>query len=134
MNNHLTRGKEENRNLQAELLSAWAGQSILPIIAVGDYNMDYDFRTRKGNAAFDIMQKDGRWKWIEPKELIDSNWADSKRDGKDDYPESLLDFVFVNQAAQKLQISCEVIVRPGDFPDDEKTSDHRPVLTLIPLP
>jgi endonuclease/exonuclease/phosphatase family metal-dependent hydrolase len=37
MNNHLTRGKEENRNLQARLLVEWAKSVSKPIIAVGDY-------------------------------------------------------------------------------------------------
>lgn len=131
MNNHLTRGKEKNRNKQAELLVDWVRNIRDPVFAVGDYNMDYEFKTRKGNAAFDLIQKNGHWKWIEPMELIDTNWADPDGDGNDNYPDSMLDFVFVNAAAQDLKVKCEVIVRDRDFPDNEKTSDHRPVLTTV---
>jgi hypothetical protein len=28
-------------------------------------------------------------------------------------------------------VTSEVIVRPGDFPDDERTSDHRPILMTV---
>jgi endonuclease/exonuclease/phosphatase family metal-dependent hydrolase len=131
MNNHLTRGKEANRNLQADLLAKWIKSVKVPVVAVGDYNMDFDFKTRKGNAAFDIIQKGGDWKWIEPKELVDTNWADPDSDGIDNYPDSMLDFAFVNKSAKDLKLQCEVVVRAGDFPDDKKTSDHRPVLTTI---
>lgn len=135
VDNHFTRGNESTRNKQAELLRDWVSGSshphVAPTIAVGDYNMDYDFHTKKGNAAFDIIRKDGHWTWIEPKELIDTNWADTDGDGKDNFPDSMLDFVFVNKAAQAWKVSCEVVVRKGDFPDDEKTSDHRPVLITI---
>lgn len=131
MNNHLTRGNEANRNKQARMLVDWAkGVSDL-VIAVGDYNLDFDFHTRAGNQAFDIIQAGGHWKWIEPKQLIDTNWSDPDGDGKDNYPDSMLDFVFVNQTAQDWNIACEVVARTGDFPDDETTSDHRPVLTTI---
>ena len=37
---------------QAEGLREWARTQTLPIIAVGDYNFDYDFRTGTGNEAF----------------------------------------------------------------------------------
>jgi endonuclease/exonuclease/phosphatase family metal-dependent hydrolase len=131
MNNHLTRGKEENRNLQAKLLVEWARQLKLPAIAVGDYNLDFDFHTRKGNVAFDLIQRDNVWKWIEPKELIDTNWSDPDGDGKDNYPDSMLDFAFVAGPRNGWTVKSEVVVRPGDFPDDDKTSDHRPVLTNL---
>lgn len=58
MNNHFTRGKEENRNLQARLLVEWARQLEIPTISVGDYNLDFDFHTRKGNLAFELIQAD----------------------------------------------------------------------------
>lgn len=131
MNNHLTRGKEANRNLQADLLTKWIKGVGVPVVAVGDYNMDFDFKTRKGNAAFDIIQEGGYWNWIEPKELVDTNWADPDGDGMDNYPDSMLDFVFVNESAKGLKLQCEVVVRAGDFPDDKTTSDHRPVLTTV---
>ena len=39
------------------------------------------------------------WKWIKPEPLVDTNWADHDGDGDDDYPDSMLDFIFVAGAA-----------------------------------
>ena len=133
MNNHLARGKEEVRLIQAKQLVAWARTQLLPIVALGDYNLDYVFATEKGNSAFLPMLHDNVWKWVKPVEMIDTNWYDNPRDpdGEDDYPGSLLDFAFVSGPAKAWQATCKVIVRPGDFPDDETTSDHRPFELLI---
>lgn len=129
--NHFARGSAELRKSQAVLLSMWAREQAAPVVAVGGYNFDYDFPTRRGNEAFDAFMQSGVWKWIEPKKLVDDNWADRNRDGKDDYPDSMLDFAFAAGAAKAWNITSEVIVREGDFPDTEKTSDHRPHKTVI---
>ena len=131
VDNHLARGKAEVRKEQALGLSAWAREQNLPLIAVGDYNFDFDFATKSGNEAFRAFLQDGVWKWNEPRELIDSNWDDRDKDGKDNYPDSLLDMVFTAGPAKEWQVAVDVIVRPGDFPDDDKTSDHRPVRVLV---
>jgi hypothetical protein len=70
---------------------------------------------------------------VEPSELIDTNWYDNPRepDGDDDYPGSILDFAFVAGPAKDWKSVCNVIVREDDFPDDEKTSDHRPYELII---
>ena len=75
--------------------------------------------------------RDGIWKWVKPVEWIDTNWADRNDDGVDDYPGSMLDFVFVANGATEWKTTCRVIVREGDFPDDETTSDHRPVELVV---
>lgn len=131
--NHLARGKAKVRQTQAKQLVEWARQETFPIIAVGDYNFDYVFETRKGNEAFRLFMKDNVFKWIEPVELIDTNWYDNPQDpdGKDDYPGSMLDFAFVANAAAQWHSSCKVIVREGDFPDTDKTSDHRPFELIV---
>lgn len=133
MNNHLARGKAEVRAEQARQLVEWARTQLLPVVALGDYNFDYEFATAKGNEGFDNMLKDNVWNWVEPVELIDSNWYDNPQnpDGKDDYPGSILDFAFVSGPAKAWKKSCKVIVRPGDFPDDELTSDHRPFELIL---
>jgi len=131
LNNHLARGNADRRKEQALGLSAWAREQNLPMIAVGDYNFDFDFPTKSGNEAFRAFLNDGVWKWNEPKELIDSNWADRDMDGKDDYPDSLLDMVFTAGPAKEWNVEVEIIVRDGDFPDDDKTSDHRPSRVLV---
>lgn len=132
--NHLARGSAELRKRQASLLVAWAKQQTVPIVAVGGYNFDYDFPSKKGNESFDTFLADGTWKWVEPKHWVDTNWADRNRDGKDDYPDSMLDFTFTAGAARQWKVTSEVIVREGDFPDDAKTSDQRPLRTVVELP
>jgi hypothetical protein len=133
MVNHLARGKPEARQSQAEKLVEWARDQSMPIMALGDYNFDYEFDTRKGNEAFRLFMKDNIWQWVEPIEMIDTNWYDNPEepDGKDDYPGSMLDFGFVAGSAKEWTTSCKVIVREGDFPDDEMTSDHRPFELIV---
>ena len=126
--NHLARGNAKFRTQQASGLREWARNQSTPTISIGDFNFDFEFKTRQGNQGFTEFMRDGVWKWIEPEKLIDTNWYDREKDGKDDYPGSMLDFAFVAGAAKDMQWKCTVIVRKGDFPDDEKTSDHRPVL------
>lgn len=125
--NHFERRDEEFRRSQAKGLSEWAKTRKLPIIAAGDFNFDWSFPKKQGNQAFQLFMKSGAWQWVKPEKLIDTNWADFDRDGKDDYPDSMLDFVFVANQAQQWNPRCRVITQDGDFPDDRDTSDHRPV-------
>jgi endonuclease/exonuclease/phosphatase family metal-dependent hydrolase len=133
MVNHLARGKAEIRQEQAAKLVEWARDQTLPVVALGDYNLDYVFEDENGNDAFKIMMRDNVWKWVKPIEWIDTNWYDDPRepDGLDDYPGSMLDFAFVAGPAKEWTVSCKIIVRDGDFPDDETTSDHRPYEVFI---
>ncbi len=133
MVNHLARGSEKTRQIQAEKLVKWARDQSMPIVALGDYNFDFVFETRKGNEAFRLFMKDHVFDWVEPIELIDTNWYDNPQepDGKDDYPGSMLDFAFVAGPAKDWTTSCKIIVRDGDFPDDEMTSDHRPFEVIV---
>jgi hypothetical protein len=43
----------------------------------------------------------------------------------------MLDFIFVTGPVDGLELTCEVLVLEDDFPDDEKTSDHRALLTIV---
>lgn len=130
---HLARGDAKLRTEQARGLREWARDQTLPIVAAGDFNMDFDFPTQKGNEAFDEFLAGDVWQWVKPAELIDTNWSDSDGDGMDDYPDSMLDFCFVVGTAKDWTSDCRVIVRDGDFPDDARTADHRPVeLTVTP--
>ena len=126
--NHLARGNAEFRTNQAIGLREWARNQTRPTIAIGDFNFDFEFKSRQGNRAFTEFMRDGVWKWVEPKTLIDTNWYDRDKDGVDDYPGSMLDFAFVAGAAKEFKWHCDVVVREGDFPDDDKTSDHRPIV------
>ena len=87
--------------------------------------MDYSFKKQKGNRAFVEMLRDNVWTWVAPDPLVDTQWSDNN--GKDRYPNSMLDLAFVAGKAKDWEPKCRVIVREGDFPDNRSTSDHRPV-------
>lgn len=129
--NHLARGNKNFRQEQASTLREWARTKSIPIVAIGDYNLDFEFATEKGNKAFDEFMKDNVWLWVRPEPLVDTNWSDRDGDGVDNYIDSLLDFSFLSGAAKTWKASSRVIVRENDFPDTEKTSDHRPVELIL---
>lgn len=132
--NHLARGKAEVRQQQALGIRNWAAAQNKPILAIGDYNFDYVFATDKGNPAMDVFLDEDIFHWVRPDPMVDSNYYDEDQDGVDDYPGSLLDFVFVAGDARQWDCVCHVIVRDDDFPDDLQTSDHRPVELLVAPP
>jgi endonuclease/exonuclease/phosphatase family metal-dependent hydrolase len=127
LNIHLARGKAKLRQEQARGLREWAKAQTLPVVAIGDFNFDYDYLTQKGNMAFGEFVAGDVWRWVRPEELIDTNWSDRDGDGVDNYPDSCLDFAFVAGIAKNWGAESRVIVRERDFPDDDKTADHRPV-------
>ena len=132
--NHLARGEAELRTAQATMLGLWAKAQSEGVIAAGDFNFDFDFKTSQGNAGFKAMLEGDVWQWLKPDPLIDSNWSDDRniKDRRvDRYPDSILDFVFVANAARQWKGESDVIVRPGDFPDNESTSDHRPIIAIF---
>ena len=130
---HLARGEAELRVEQARALTRWAADHAdEPVIAAGDFNFDYTFATRAGNAAYDAMLEGGVWRWLVPDPLVDSNWThDPEHPGADKYPGSILDFVFVANGAKAWRAESDVVVREGDFPDSDETSDHRPIITTL---
>ncbi|MEZ6095857.1 MAG: hypothetical protein R3C03_16775 [Pirellulaceae bacterium] len=132
--NHLARGEADLRADQARMLRKWAEAHDEPIIAAGDFNFDYDFHTQKGNEGFDAMFEGDTWQWVKPDPLVDSNWSQDRRitdRDVDRYPDSILDFIIVANGAKDWKPESDVIVREGDFPDDEKTSDHRPLIGIF---
>ncbi len=132
--NHLARSEAELRTQQANMLRQWAIDHREPIIAAGDFNFDFDFATQQGNDGFKAMMEGDVWKWLKPDPLIDTNWSDDRyvTDRRvDRYPDSILDFVFVANQAKAWDAHSDVVVRPGDFPDNDRTSDHRPLTATI---
>lgn len=140
MVNHLARNNGGNSNggfrvQQAQGLVAWAEDQELPIIMGGDLNLDFNFEDMEGNAAFSVLfgtddSDDQEFKWIRPEPLVDSNHSGNT--GTDSFPDSILDFVTVANATEGWTTTeSEVIVRPGDLPDDGDTSDHRPVRAVF---
>lgn len=126
MVNHLYRSDDAARRRQAAALNDWAETQSLPIIAVGDYNFDWSVEggERDHDPGYDAFTAGGVWKWVRPARLVSTQ--DSRYD-------DVLDFVFTANGAQEWRAHSEIVVAPGDFPDDATTSDHRPVLaTLTP--
>ncbi len=130
---HLARGNDELRNEQGRGLREWARQQAIAGIAVGDFNYDFKIDTERGNDTFTELTRDNILRWVRPQALIESNWTDENHDGAQDYPNSLLDGAFVAGPATDWRPTSRVLVRPADFPDDDCTSDHRPVeLVFVP--
>ncbi len=135
--NHLARGEANLRTDQAKMLSKWAEDQSEPIVAVGDFNFDFEFKTQEGNEGFKAMMSSNVWTWLKPDPLIDSNWSEDQRvkdKHVDRYPGSILDFAFVANSAKTWKGESDVIVREGDFPDNDKTSDHRPIIIKLSPP
>ena len=129
--NHLARGEAELRTDQARMLVKWAADRQEPVITAGDFNFDFEFKSARGNPGFQAMMEGGVWEWLKPDPLLDSNWSNDRQalpQRVDRYPDSILDFVFVANGAKQWQGEADVVVRPGDFPDNDQTSDHRPTI------
>lgn len=121
MVNHLYRGDANGRHQQAQLLNAWARTQTAPIIAVGDYN--FDWSVTRGDAdhdqGYDFMTQNGVFTWVRPPTLVETQCSDRF--------DSVLDFVFTAGTASTWAPSAEIVVVAGDCPDNNQTSDHRPV-------
>ncbi len=131
VNNHLYRTRATERHTQARLLNGWAVTQSLPMIAAGDYNFDLDreFGESKEDrdAGYDLMTRFDRWQWVRPETIVPTECGDSLPCTYDD----VLDFVFVANDARAWPATSQIIVRPGDFPDDTTKSDHRPVMATF---
>jgi endonuclease/exonuclease/phosphatase family metal-dependent hydrolase len=133
--NHFNRRDEEKREAQAEFLRDWAEQQTLPIIAVGDYNFDYEPQTQQGNEAFDIFQKNDTFEWIQPQCLDDRSCPATGTQCNPNYS-SILDFVFVSGGAKNWQGQSDVLFLDEDIcaREGDGFSDHRPVAARFEIP
>lgn len=133
---HLARSNGAQRTLESFVLREWILDDGGPVVAAGDFNFDYDFagssEDHRGNEAFRLFTYQDEITWVRPRRLADTNY--SERDGRETYPDSVLDFVFVSGVPDPWRVASEIIVRPGDFPDDATTSDHRPITATIGFP
>lgn len=122
MVNHLARGNNTLRHRQATKLNQWVRNQTLPVVAVGDYNFDFDVvgGDQNHDRGFDNMTAGGAWTWVRPPTLIKTQCSPQFN--------SVLDFVFVNAAARAWAGTSEILVEPNDCDDTPLTSDHRPVV------
>ena len=126
--NHLFRTIKQKRQEQSRKINLWVRGRDLPIILVGDYNYDYEFSDDP--VDFDKGLNDLRYfdddlkirqilYWVRPVTLVRTQSSVKYR--------RVLDFIFVNKKARQWHWQSVIIVKKGDFPDDRKTSDHRPL-------
>jgi hypothetical protein len=135
MVNHLYRSRADRRREQARLLNQWAEEQPLPVIAVGDYNFDYDVVSGDHDPGLDLLTAGGFLEWVRPAVLTRTQCAATTSDHEVSCRyNSVLDFIFTAGTAMNWPVMSEIIVEAGDFPDDETTSDHRPVLAEFQLP
>jgi len=70
MVNHLTRSNTASRRTQARGLREWAEDQEVAVVAVGDYNFDFDIRNLTGNQSMAIFMRNepdsrsGTFVWI----------------------------------------------------------------------
>jgi hypothetical protein len=122
------------RTRQAIAIRKWTGEHApsTAVIVIGDMKIESDLTTQTGNETFDELSRDGVLKWVMgPSRVADTHWHDADGDGKDDNPGTISDGACVAGTALDWNTSYWVVVRERDFPDDDTTSSHRPVLLFI---
>lgn len=123
MVNHLARGDEPLRHEQAQLLNQFAKDTGEAIIAVGDYNFDWEVvgGDADHDQGFDNMTADGAFEWVRPPTLIKTQC--------DPAFNSVLDFVFAAGDAKMWSGTSEILEQQEGYCDGEVQggSDHRPV-------
>lgn len=125
MVNHLHRRAKDKRSQQARGLNIWASGQTLPIIAVGDYNFDWNIPPNPAyrDRGYDLMTADDVFAWVRPDVLIKTHCGKMYN--------SVLDFVFVANAAKNWPRESRIL---DGCPDTPSTSDHRPVELTIEIP
>lgn len=133
MVNHLYRTENDSRHQQAQILNTWARSQTLPIIAVGDYNFDYNVAegdAGKRDRGFDLMTQDDVFTWVRPEPLHVSLCSDRYS--------SILDFIFVANEAKSWTVERSEVLysSPSEnyCPDDDLQSDHFPIAATFRLP
>ncbi|MGF1537864.1 MAG: endonuclease/exonuclease/phosphatase family protein [Elainellaceae cyanobacterium] len=130
MVNHLYRSDAEKRHQQARWLNQWGRSLPLPVIAVGDYNFDFDVEAGdagKRDLGFDLMTAEGIFTWVRPQPLTTTYCSDRYN--------SVLDFVFVANEAARWPVTAATIPYADTpyCPDTAVKSDHFPVMVTFDL-
>lgn len=132
--NHLYRGNSGDNRFkrlnQSESLNQWARSIQLPVIAVGDFNYDWNIHSGEPNLGFHALTADGVFEWVMPEQLVGTQCSEDVAN-----PRSVLDFVFVSGAALGWEGVSTILETQSSYcPDDSARSDHRPVRADFLLP
>jgi endonuclease/exonuclease/phosphatase family metal-dependent hydrolase len=125
--NHLASKDAGLRLQQSHQLREWALFREAPLVMIGDFN----YRWRIGESerdhppGFDALTRDRVLQWVRPAKLR-ATWCGGKQD-------SVLDFAFVNAAANRWNPSADVI-ETACTKSSQLVSDHRPVRVSSDLP
>lgn len=133
MVNHLNRGDASKRQRQAVGLQVWAASIDLPVVAVGDYNFDWNVRSGRGNRAFRYFMADGHWDWIEPNCALDGDFSDCQPTQCNPNYKSILDFLFVAGDAKNWDVESEILEPRPDYCDFDATggADHLAIIGKV---
>lgn len=127
MVNHLYRGSTERRHQQAQLLNQWARQQALPVIAVGDYNFDWNVNggDTDHDPGFDFMVAGDVFRWLRfPSPMVKTQCSANFN--------SVLDFVFVAGPAKQWQAEPSILfANDATYCQQSRNSDHRPVMAKL---
>ena len=127
MVNHLYRSREDRRHQQATLLNQWAQNQTVPVIAVGDYNFDWDVPNGDNDHddGYDNLTANDIFEWVRPAAL--------RRTQCNLNFNSVLDFVFVAGDAQNWTNTSTIPEIRADYCTTNNTaeSDHRPVFAFL---
>jgi hypothetical protein len=128
MVNHLHRSNESARHIQAQMLNEWAANQPLPVVAMGDYNFDWDLDDgdEDHDRGYDFITANDVFVWLRPEELVTTQCS-----GWPCRFTSVLDFFFVSGPARDWDGVAQIVVVDNDFPDDNTTPDHRPLLGVL---
>ncbi|MEQ8626669.1 endonuclease/exonuclease/phosphatase family protein [Ekhidna sp.] len=118
MVNHLARGNENLRNTQATGLAEWAEDQTVPVIALGDYNFDYDIDEGVGNTGFENMKAGNHWTWLKPDRLYQTQLSPKFH--------SVLDFIYTAKMPNTWVGSSRILISHPSV-DNDLESDHRPI-------
>ncbi|WP_444997830.1 endonuclease/exonuclease/phosphatase family protein [Aliikangiella sp. IMCC44359] len=127
MVNHLYRSKKSKRHQQATMLNQWAAQQSLPIIAMGDYNFDWDVNNGANNhdKGYDNMIKNNTFQWVKPQKLVRTQCNQKYN--------SVLDFVFISKELTNPNNIAKILFQETSYCTTGKyqKSDHRPIYAVI---
>lgn len=127
--NHLWRTDEPKRHEQAELLNSWGRDQALPVLMVGDFNLDWDVESGRHDEGYDSLVDGGVFEWVRPEPLLSTQCSG--------FYDSVLDFVFVGGDARSWTAESDIL-RPDDSycsnSQRDTFSDHRPVRARFEIP
>ncbi|MGK7945685.1 MAG: endonuclease/exonuclease/phosphatase family protein [Microcystaceae cyanobacterium] len=148
--NHFNRGNRNLRNQQARRLRRWIEAQSLPVVAMGDFNMDFSVDTtisrpsrcrgslEEGNEAFDIFTSSPVINWIEPTCLANRTCPAEGTGCFLPCFNSILDFIFVGGSSASNWTGTSEIAfgNVNNFCENAPLgdSDHRPVIATLTFP